>query len=325
MIDYLNVDDYDFNNNINEYEPIFKKEESSHFGSFSPNSSIADFENDPFTLIKNPSDLFQENVEEKSTKTKTPEKVEELKQKELLDFNQTQKELFFLEKNQISENGFNFDQNEILKESFSIDDSSKNVIKNMVDQICHEEKKEIKKTEVTKTVQKFKTETKTKTKENIVRIDYLIKNLKVNSSQFMSNLINQLLEKYFPKKGFKVSKPNSKSFTSVTKAQKNLEFMGMKVKEILYLGKEKKDGSLQKNNFNVIQKIEKELDNGNELRDILEMSLENFYQEKFFNSSKFDEFCRDQRNIIIDEEFKKQRGFSLRSKGGFFKYLNEFK
>ena len=26
-----------------------------------------------------------------------------------------------------------------------------------------------------------------------------------------------------------------------------------------------------------------------------------------------------------NEEFKKQRGFSLRSKGGFFKYLNEFK
>ena len=316
MIDYLYADDYDSYMNINEDESIFKNEKSFDYGS--PKPLIEDSEFDP--LNKKLSDFSQENDEEKSTKNKTPEKNEELKQKELLDFNQIQNKDYFLEKNQFPENSFNFCQNEILKYSF--DDLTKNEINNMFDQIFPEEKnEEIKKTEIKKTIQKFKI----KTRENIVRIDYLIKNLKVNSSQFMINLINQLLEKYFPKKGFKVSKPNSKAYTSITKAQKNLEFMEMKVKEILYFGKDKKDGSLQKNNFNVIQKIEMKLDNGNELRDILEMSLENFYQEKFFNSSKFNEFCCDSRNIIIDEEFKKQRGFSLRSKGGFFKYLSEFK
>ena len=250
----------------------------------------------------------QEKIDEKSTQAKTPEIKEELEKKFPCSKN------IFLDQNPLYQDGFNLQQEEISNDFISDAPS----IQEVINQLSPNEENQIteNKNQNTKSI-KFNT----KTKDNVIRIDYLIKKLKVKSSQYMVHFINSLIQKYFPKKNLKISKPNSKYYTSVTKAQKNLEFMKMKLKEILVFGKEKETGTLQNNNFDVIKKIEAE----QELKDVLEDSLENFYQVKFFDSDFFDEFCSDPVNIRIDDEFRKERGYSLRSKSGFFKYLSEFK
>ena len=286
MITYLNVDE-DENKCLftSNYEPIFSPE----------NSFSEEPKQEP------------EMIDEKSTRAKTQEVKEEFEKK--CPCSQDS----FLDQNPLCQDGFNLKEDEISKDLIS--DAS--FVQEVINQLSpNEEKQEITENKNTKQI-KFNT----KTKHNVIRIDYLIKNLKVKSSQFMVHFINSLIQKYFPKKNLKISKPNSKYYTSVTKARKNLEFMKMKLKEILVFGKETNTGSLQKNNFDVIQKIETEQG----IKDVLEDSLENFYQIKFFNSSLFDEFCSDPVNRLIDDEFQKERGYSLRSKSGFFKYLSEFK
>ena len=85
-------------------------------------------------------------------------------------------------------------------------------------------------------------------KKKQIRIDYLIKKIKVYASKKMTNYANSLLVP-LKRKFFKLSKPNSKEYTSITKATKNRAWLEKKVKEIFVLGKDTKSGTLQENNF----------------------------------------------------------------------------
>ena len=159
--------------------------------------------------------------------------------------------------------------------------------------------------------------------EKKIRIDYLIKSLKSCTSRCIVNYINDLISKNFQKKELyklKICKPNTKFYTSVTKISKNVEFLKMTIKNLLIIGKNDKNGSRQKKNLNVISQIEK----NSAIKEFLEMTLQDFYEGIFFDSKEFKEFCENERNQILDEEFQKENGYSLREKNGYLKYINNF-
>ena len=158
--------------------------------------------------------------------------------------------------------------------------------------------------------------------EKRIRIDYLIKNLKVCSSKCLMNYINYLIYNNFPKNEFsklKINKPSTKFYTSVIKISANFQFLKMPIKNLLTMGKDDINGTRQKKNAIVIPKIEKI----SEIKEFLEMTLQNFYEGIFFDSKEFKEFCENERNILLDEEFKRENGYSLKEKYGYLKYIND--
>lgn len=162
-------------------------------------------------------------------------------------------------------------------------------------------------------------------KKTQTRIDYLVKKTKVAASKKMTNHANSLLIP-LKKKFFKLSKPNSKEYTSITKSDKNRAWLGFKIKEIFVLGKDTESGSLQKNNWEVIKKIE-ELEEDEiikKIKEFLEMTLEDFYTLIFFDSKEFKEFTEDKEIIRLDEEFQRQRGESIREKSIFIKFIKNY-
>lgn len=149
------------------------------------------------------------------------------------------------------------------------------------------------------------------------RIDYLIKNLKKYSSDCMLRIINEILKKYsFDKL---LSKPSSSLYTSVTKISSNIKFMEMAIKDILTLGKNKPNCSRQTKNSKIIENIEKS--EIKEIKNFLEMKLKDFYENIFFESKEFKDFCDSNRNKAIDEEFMKENKYSLLEKNGYIRYL----
>ena len=158
--------------------------------------------------------------------------------------------------------------------------------------------------------------------EKRIRIDYLIKNLKVCISKCIKNYINYLISKNFPKNELsklKINKPSTKFYTSVTKISVNFEFLKMSIKSLLTMGKDDVNGTRQKKNAIVIQKIEKI----SVIKEFLETTLQNFYEGIFSDSKEFKEFCENERNILLDEEFKRENGYSLKEKYGYLKYIND--
>ena len=159
-------------------------------------------------------------------------------------------------------------------------------------------------------------------KKKQVRIDYLIKKIKVSASKKMTNYANSLLVP-FKNKFYKLSKPSSKEYTSITKAAKNRAWLEKQIKEIFVLGKDTESGALQKNNYEVIKKIEdlEENETSIKIKEFLEMTLEDYYTQIFFDSDEFKKFCEDKDVISLDEEFKRERGDSLRKKSAFIKLI----
>lgn len=157
------------------------------------------------------------------------------------------------------------------------------------------------------------------------RIDYLFKKEKVAASEKMTKEANSRMAK-LNHKFFKFSKPNSKEYTAVTKGEKNRAWLELPMKEIFTLGKDAKNGSLQKNNLNVIEKIEElEKDEKNaSIKEFLEMTLEDFYIQIFFESEEFKKFCEDEEIKRLDEEFQRQKGYSIREKNALIKFINNY-
>ena len=141
----------------------------------------------------------------------------------------------------------------------------------------------------------------------------------------MTNYANSLLVP-LKRKFFKLSQPNSKEYTSITKAAKNRDWLEKQIKEIFILGKDTKKGNLQKNNYEVIKKIENLEENETtiKIKEFLEMTLEDYYTQIFFDSDEFKKFCEDKDVIRLDEEFQKQKGYSLRKKMAFIKFIKNY-
>ena len=57
------------------------------------------------------------------------------------------------------------------------------------------------------------------------------------------------------------------------------------------------------------------------IKEFLEMTLEDYYTQIFFDSDEFKKFCEDKDVIMLDEEFKRERGDSLRKKSAFIKFI----
>ena len=161
------------------------------------------------------------------------------------------------------------------------------------------------------------------------RTDYLLKRIKVISTQEMTKYGNYLISNCFGnKKCFHLSKPNSKEYTSILKIDTNQNWLKLKIGEIFTIGKGSKTGSLQENNLEVIKRIKKKIDESEisekikKLKDFLEMSLEDFYVNIFYETNGFKKFCNEKKVIKWDKEFKIQNGYSLREKNALIKYFS---
>ena len=293
-----------FENGYFNDEPLFQQNTNQQqdfpFLDLSKNPSFVNsFGNQYSQCLKN--DSFENfNLENTSTKKITPLKDFDLEEKIENKYNVTEEDNDSLLLLPFLQNPFNIQQEE---KSFS----------------NYEENKSIKSSKGSKT-QLFKTNCT----EKRIRIDYLIKSLKSYTSSCIVNHVNDLISRNSRKKEIykiKICKPNTKFFTSVTKISKNVEFLKMTIKNVLTIGKDDKNGSRQKKNLNVISQIE----NNSEIKEFLEMTLQDFYEGIFFDSKEFKEFCESERSQILDKEFKKENGFSLREKNGYLKYLNNFR
>lgn len=183
-----------------------------------------------------------------------------------------------------------------------------------------------------------------KKKEKKTRIDYLKKQYKIQSNKCLLRISNSLLKQIFPMHKIHFLPLNYSCFTIKIEKKANLEFFSKKIKEILYEGKdnkylrnnnqkkEKLRNSNQKENFKLIQRIEKIIrekgtrDPGmSELQELLDMTLEEFYTKKFQNSVEFQDFCNDENNEDAHVEFEKLNKYSLRTTeyNGYVRYMKE--
>lgn len=156
------------------------------------------------------------------------------------------------------------------------------------------------------------------------RTDYSKKNYKVHMVQFAKEYANGLLSKAGKLKTFGAfSLPNSREFTGNVKDSRNYEFLSFSVKDMFTLGKEKNGGSLQVKNQKLIEKI-LEVENLYELKMFLRSTIENLI-ELFEESKKYREFCDEEKTIYLDYYFQKEKGFSLRKKGGFLRLVKIYR
>lgn len=161
-------------------------------------------------------------------------------------------------------------------------------------------------------------------KKTTLRIDYLVKKIKVRASEKMTKEANSRMVP-LKSKFYKLSKPSSKEFTSVTKAEKNRAWLKFEIKEIFTIGKESENGSLQKNNWKVIERIEDlEDEKSANIKELLDMTFEDFLIQIFFDSDEFKKFCEDEEIKRLDEEFKRQKGYSIREKYAFIKFIKNY-
>lgn len=171
------------------------------------------------------------------------------------------------------------------------------------------------------------------TKKQEKSVEYIIKDYKVKSSQKMKKDANSLLkpinEKY--KKKLQFNLPNSKLYTSKTKRKLNCEWLKYKIQDIFIFPIKKDEignfqinnaGECQKNNLKIIKGIYLlNKDDTQEIRKFLEMTLEDFFNNIFFGSDEFEEFCKDEKIVIRDEVFKKKKGYSILENFGFIRYI----
>lgn len=164
------------------------------------------------------------------------------------------------------------------------------------------------------------------TKKPLKRIDYLEKKYKTYFSSFIKNYGNGLIQtSELPQKlkKMKLSSPNYVSFTGNPKEKDNYIFLSFSIKQIFsYYKNENCKISHQLKNQKVIDNILEYIDGVKNsqifenLKNFFNMSLEDGY--RLFEESKFFEnFCKDDKTIFLDKEFKAEKGFSIRKKNGF--------
>ena len=166
------------------------------------------------------------------------------------------------------------------------------------------------------------------------RIDYAIKNFKVNLMQFLKNYVNNLIKEcdfQNELKHMKLFAPSYKYFTGVTNERFNKNSLKLTMEDIFtYPDKriEKDDNRLQRQNKNMINRF-KDFINKNYYKkasDKIE-KLENFFKmtfeesiQLFYKSKQFNDYSSLPKTIYLDEEFPKTRGYSLIKNNGFIQY-----
>ena len=165
------------------------------------------------------------------------------------------------------------------------------------------------------------------------RLDAYKKAIKVNSFQYLTKLLNYLLDnsEYRNRlKSEKILKQNS-SFTKNVKDEDNLKFITMKIKEIYcYVKDETKSEGInkQKQNKRFITKLMKYMDeNKNSLSEnmktietYLNMTMEE-YIEIYYGTEDFKKFCKKKKIKFFEKEFIKEKGFPMLKELGFLRLI----
>ena len=171
------------------------------------------------------------------------------------------------------------------------------------------------------------------------RIDYTIKNFKVSLMRFLKDYGNNLIKDCnFTKKlnNKKLFSASYKYFTGVSSQLFNKKALKLTMEEIFtfpHTKITKNDNRLQRQNKKIIEKIKEHIRKNYEDEDTIpeEMEkVEGFFKMQlqdaihlFYNSKQFNEYANSRKAIILNEQFKKCKGFSLSEKNGFVRLLKE--
>ena len=169
------------------------------------------------------------------------------------------------------------------------------------------------------------------------RVDYAIKQFKVYSCKFLKEYGNQLIKDCNFKNNLKKLKlfaPSYKYFTGNSNEKENKMFLDFTVEEIFSYPKDKskKDNRLQQKNKDIIKKF---IDYIEETypKEVPEpfQKLQNFFRMTyrdiivlFYDSEQFKDYKSDPKTIFLDEQFAKNKGFSLMERSAFFKLMKYY-
>ena len=169
------------------------------------------------------------------------------------------------------------------------------------------------------------------------RVDYAIKQFKVHSCKFLKEYGNQLIKECNFKNNLKKLKlfaASYKYFTGNSNEKENKMFLDFTVEEIFSYPKDKskKDNRLQKKNKENIKLF---LDYIEETypKEVPEpfQKLQNFFRMTyrdiivlFYDSEQFKDYSSDPKTIFLDEQFAKNKGFSLMERSAFFKLMKDY-
>ena len=169
------------------------------------------------------------------------------------------------------------------------------------------------------------------------RVDYAIKQFKVYSCKFLREYGNKIIKECNFKNNLKKLKlfaPSYKYFTGNSNEKENKMFLDFTVEEIFSYPKDKskKDNRLQKKNQEIIKMF---LDYIEETypKEVPEpfRNLQNFFRMTyrdiivlFYDSEQFKDYKSDPKTIFLDEQFAKNKGFSLMERSAFFKLMKYY-
>lgn len=164
----------------------------------------------------------------------------------------------------------------------------------------------------------------------IRRIDYAKKHFKAYFSKFLKRYANALIKNSNLPLDFKMKKiyfPNYNSFTGNPKEKDNYIFLSFPVKKIFtYIKKGEKNINLQIKNEKLINEIFKYIEYNNvshQFKNIIKffnLNLEQAY-ELFYESEEFKQYSSSPKTFEHNEEFKRQKGFSLLEKNAFIRLV----
>lgn len=171
-----------------------------------------------------------------------------------------------------------------------------------------------------------------------VRLDYVIKDIKVYISKYMKDYGNELIKKCKFENRLKKAKlfaPSYKYFTGNSNFRDNTKFLNFTVEEIFTFPDkkvEKNDNRLQSQNKDIIKDIkdhieEKYTDNIPEacqkMLEFFKMSFEDIII-LFYESEYFTQYCNSGK-AKRNEYFFKAKGYSLLEKNAFIKLIKSYK
>jgi hypothetical protein len=133
---------------------------------------------------------------------------------------------------------------------------------------------------------------------------------------FISYINNKL--KNLTKRRIKFFSFNYKKFTLNATYSENKKWLDEKMKNLLVLGGEPNQAKNEKALKSLYRRKEEEFD---EIKDILESTYKDII-ERFYESEYFEEFKKDEKVIILNDNFSKIMNISLLDKNGFIVFLN---
>ena len=161
------------------------------------------------------------------------------------------------------------------------------------------------------------------------RIDYAKNKFKKHLSNYLTKKANYLIQNSDLPQRYKqkIFLPNYKSFTGNPKEKDNSEFLSFTIENVFGYYKDGiKNCKLQEKNKASIEEIinfvewSQNIQQYEEIITFFKMELREGI-ELFYKSGDFQEYANDPITKLLDEEFKRQKNFSLLEKNGFIKIV----